>query len=240
MVFFNGVDFSKDRVGALSKIGSIIESPRFYPHLTGIENLRYLDYIFKRGEKRIHDVLDLAGLPTVKHKKVKAYSSGMKQRLAIAMSILHDPDLLILDEPLNSLDPQGIFDIRELLKKLNSNGKTILISSHILSEIEKTCTHVGILEAGSLLYQGSMAELMTHMENSVLFQLDDLETAHILCQSNNIKSTIMPENKLLVKLGQEIVLSSVIELFTQSTIKIKGVEQPDNNLESVFLKLTTL
>jgi len=145
----------------LYRIGNLIESPSFYSHLTAYENLKYLDIVFHRGEDRITEVLSLVDLNGARDKKAKKFSSGMKQRLGIALALFHNPDILILDEPLNGLDPEGIHDMRKLIVRLHNEGKTILLSSHILSEIEKVCTHIGILDDGLLIYQGSIHSLKT-------------------------------------------------------------------------------
>ncbi|RYF94725.1 MAG: ATP-binding cassette domain-containing protein, partial [Chitinophagaceae bacterium] len=138
-----GKDFGKNRLEVLRRIGSLIEQPSLYMHLTGKENLEVFRLSYQCNKKRIGEVLELVGLQKAAHKKAKAYSLGMKQRLAIAISLLHEPELLILDEPTNGLDPTGIIETRELIRKLNKeSGKTIIVSSHMLAEVEKMATHV--------------------------------------------------------------------------------------------------
>lgn len=130
--------FENNRIEILKKIGSLIEAPSFYSHLTAIENLRILQRVFQCSKSRIYEVLDIVGLSSVSKKKTINFSFGMKQRLGIAIALLHSPELLILDEPTNGLDPNGIIEIRELLIKLQKeNNITILVSSHLLSEVEK-------------------------------------------------------------------------------------------------------
>jgi ABC-2 type transport system ATP-binding protein len=158
-VYYRGKEFNFNRIDILSGIGKLIESPGYYESLTGYENLKYYDFIFRLGEKRIKEVLALVGLENTGNKKVKHYSTGMKQRLGIAKAIFHKPDLLILDEPFNGLDPEGIYQMRELMKQIKKEGKTIFFSSHILSDIEKICTHLGILDKGKLVFQGEITEL---------------------------------------------------------------------------------
>jgi ABC-2 type transport system ATP-binding protein len=159
-VYCFGKEFNSNRTEILSKVGKIVESPCYYANLTGYENLKYYDFVFRKGEKRIKEVLALVGLENTTKKKVKHYSGGMKQRLGIALAIFHDPDFLILDEPFNGLDPEGIYQMRELMKQLNHDGKTFLFSSHILSDVEKICTHLGVLDKGRLLYHGEMTKLI--------------------------------------------------------------------------------
>jgi ABC-2 type transport system ATP-binding protein len=158
-VYYWGKEFNSNRNEILFKIGKLIESPNYYAGLTGYENLKCYDFIFHLGEKRIREVLELVGLGSSGNKKVKYYSTGMKQRLGIAKAIFHEPDFLILDEPFNGLDPEGIYQMRELIKHLKEAGKTIFFSSHILSDVEKICTHLGILDNGKLLFQGETQEL---------------------------------------------------------------------------------
>lgn len=172
-IFYNGKEFHKNRTELLSRIGNLVEKPSLYNHLTCAEQLQYLDYIYKKGNQRIDETLDMVGLLKDKDKKIKQLSTGMKQRLGIGMAIFHNPEILILDEPINGLDPYGVHDVRELILKLHRDGKTIFISSHILSEMEKICTHIGIINEGRLLFQGEMSELRQKAQNN------DLETVYM-------------------------------------------------------------
>lgn len=142
------------------KIGSLVESPALYLHLSGYNNLKYIAKLRNVPESRIAEVLDMVDLQRDAKRKVKQYSLGMKQRLAIAMALLDEPELLLLDEPVNGLDPNGIQEIRRLLVKLNKEkGITIFVSSHLLAEIERMCTHLGIISKGKLRFEGTMEEL---------------------------------------------------------------------------------
>ncbi|HEY8389074.1 MAG TPA: ATP-binding cassette domain-containing protein [Parasegetibacter sp.] len=146
------------------RIGSLIEQPALYLHLSGINNLRYIAKLRGFPESKIPPVLELVGLAKDSKRKVRQYSLGMKQRLAIAMTLLSEPDLLLLDEPVNGLDPSGIQEIRQLLVRLNKErGVTIFISSHLLSEIEKMCTHIGIIHKGKLRYEGEMRAIASQL-----------------------------------------------------------------------------
>jgi ABC-2 type transport system ATP-binding protein len=146
--------------GVFENIGSLVESPALYLHLSGYNNLKYIAKLRNIPESRIAEVLELVELTKDAKRKAKQYSLGMKQRLAIAMALLSEPQLLLLDEPVNGLDPNGIQDIRKLLVKLNrEKGVTIFVSSHLLAEIEKMCTHVGIINNGKLQFEGNMQEL---------------------------------------------------------------------------------
>lgn len=145
---------------ALKKVGAIIERPNFYPYMTALQNLKLVCKIKEVPEKRIQEKLELVGLWPRRNSKFRTYSLGMKQRLAIASALLNDPEILILDEPTNGLDPQGIHQIREIIKRIASQGTTILLASHLLDEVEKVCTHVVILRKGEKLYSGRVDEMM--------------------------------------------------------------------------------
>jgi ABC-type multidrug transport system ATPase subunit len=141
------------------KVGAILETPVFYPYLSAVQNLQIVAKIKGKGEDNIHNVLGKVGLLERKDSKFKTFSLGMKQRLSIASALLADPEVLVLDEPTNGLDPQGIAEIRELIKDIAREGKTILLASHLLDEVQKVCTHFAVLRKGTLLYSGSVAEV---------------------------------------------------------------------------------
>src|SRR5688572_20526657 len=152
-----GQHLHSDRINILKKIGSLIEVPSLYSHLTAKENLEIYRPIYGASKARVEEVLRIVGLADTNNKTAKRFSLGMKQRLAIALALLPNPELLILDEPSNGLDPGGIIELRQLIKKLNKDhGMTIIISSHLLGEVEKMVTHVGIIFKGKMLFQGSL------------------------------------------------------------------------------------
>src|SRR5436190_234998 len=179
-----GKPFKENRIEILKKIGSLIESPSLYGHLTARDNLRVLQAIYQCPKSRIDEVLAMVGLPNTGKKKAHQFSLGMKQRLSIAIALLHSPSLLILDEPTNGLDPNGIIEMRELLKRLNSEyGITILVSSHLLAEIEKLVTHVGIIHKGRMMFQGTLENLIDkqHETGLIAFETSDsAQTAQVL------------------------------------------------------------
>jgi ABC-type multidrug transport system ATPase subunit len=144
------------------RIGTLLETPNFYHYLSAVQNLRINAAIKGRGEGDIDRVLDIVNLAQRKHSRFSTYSLGMKQRLAIAACLLGDPEVLVFDEPTNGLDPVGIAEIRELIKKLNQQGKTIIMASHLLDEVEKVCTHVAILKKGHLLTSGDVNEILAN------------------------------------------------------------------------------
>ncbi|WP_370391443.1 ABC transporter ATP-binding protein [uncultured Winogradskyella sp.] len=146
---------------ALKQVGAIIERPNFYPYMTAEQNLKLVCKIKGVDHSKIDEKLEIVGLLDRKHHKFRTYSLGMKQRLAIASALLNDPEILILDEPTNGLDPQGIHQIRQIIKEIAANGTTILLASHLLDEVEKVCTHVVVLRKGEKLYSGRVDEMIS-------------------------------------------------------------------------------
>ena len=167
---------------ALHRVGSLIEGPAFHTHLSGLANLRRLDAADARSdastsERRIHEALDRVGLAPAAGKRFRAYSLGMKQRLAIAAALLAPRDLLVLDEPTNGLDPQGTREVRHLVSSLAADGITVLISSHLLAEIQQICSHIGVMRAGKLVAQGSIDELRSTQAAQLVVHTPDTEQA---------------------------------------------------------------
>jgi ABC-2 type transport system ATP-binding protein len=231
-----GKSFEKNRVETLRKIGSMIESPSLYGHLTAIENLKILQKVYRCPARRIEETLELVGLAQTKNKKASQFSLGMKQRLGIASALLHNPSLLILDEPTNGLDPNGILEIRELLQNLNQNhGITILISSHLLSEIEKLVTHVGIINRGNLLFQGTLAELVGKQWQSsfIIFETsDDLKSSQII-NSFGVTSRI-EGGKISTPILERETIAQINRKLVQSGVEVYQVSRIENDLERIF------
>lgn len=238
-VFYEEEEFNNNQIKRLGKIGSLIEAPCFYQELTAYENLKYLDIIFKCGENRISEVLNLVGLNEARDKKVKRFSTGMKQRLGISMAIFHDPDILILDEPLNGLDPHGIHDIRELILELSRQGKTVFLSSHLLAELEKICTHFGILDQGVLVYQGRKDDLFLDLDKEVIVEVNNPEKALLLCEQQSFKVVSILGNILIIKLCDNKEHSSLLQAFISNNIEVYSIESQALDLETVFLTLTS-
>ncbi len=159
----------------LAMIGSLIESPGFYPYLSGRENLRVVAELASVSQKRVEEVLDMVELSTRAGRKFGTYSTGMKQRLGVAAAILKDPDLLILDEPTNGLDPQGMAEMRKLIKDIGQGDRTVLLSSHLLGEVEQICDRVGVISNGKLVTQSTVQELLG--EEGVLVRAQPIEQA---------------------------------------------------------------
>lgn len=235
-IFIQNKSLKHNRTEILSSTGNLIESPCFYTKLTVFENLKYLDIIYGKGNKRIDEVLELVDLQKEKKKKANALSMGMKQRLGIAMAIFHDPELLILDEPLNGLDPQGIFEMRKLFQKLNEQGKTIFLSSHILSELEKTATHIGIIEGGKMVFQGTKNELLSQVEKNVVLKVSNGEKATSLLQETFSVSQNEP-GKISVKTSDDKEFNTVLTTMISNDIEIYDIESQSANLEQIFINL---
>ncbi|HWY11710.1 MAG TPA: ATP-binding cassette domain-containing protein [Bacteroidia bacterium] len=221
-----------------TRIGSLVESPALYLHLSGINNLKYIAKLRNIPENKIHEFLELVDLTNDGKRKVKGYSLGMKQRLAIAMALMSEPELLLLDEPVNGLDPNGILEIRKLLIKLNQEkGVSIFVSSHLLSEIEKMCTHVGIINHGKLKFEGTMKEL-AEKASVCKIQLTLKNAANWFEKlKNEYKATIENENQIILELNNR----ESIPGFTKSLIE-KGAELYEikilGGLEESFMTIT--
>ncbi|QXU49054.1 ATP-binding cassette domain-containing protein [Chryseobacterium sp. D764] len=235
-IFIQNKSLQQNRTEILASTGNLIESPCFYTKLTVFENLKYLDIIYGKGNKRIDEVLELVDLHNEKKKKATALSMGMKQRLGIAMAIFHDPKLLILDEPLNGLDPQGIFEMRKLFQHLNEQGKTIFLSSHILSELEKTATHIGIIEGGQIIFQGTKNELLSKVEKEVALKVNPVEKALSLLQ-DTYSATLNNMNKISVKINDDKKFNGLLTMLIQNGIEIYDIESQSTNLEQIFINL---
>jgi ABC-2 type transport system ATP-binding protein len=235
-----GRHFQPNRIEILRRIGSLIEQPSLYLHLTGKENLEVFRLTYQCDKKRIDEVLQLVQLQQAAHKKVKSYSLGMKQRLAIAIALLHDPEVLILDEPTNGLDPNGIIETRELIKQLNREwGKTILVSSHLLAEVEKMATHVGIIHKGKLLFQGSLPQLqqLKSKQSAVEIEVNDAARAQqVLQEQFPVKQ--VNGTRLLVNYESRERSALLNKLLVQQGVDVYQMAVTQNDLENLFIQIT--
>ncbi len=234
-----GNPFNENRVGVLQKIGSLIESPSLYGHLTATENLAVLQKIYQCPMERIATVLQLVGLQNTGNKKVGKFSLGMKQRLSIAIALLHSPSLLILDEPSNGLDPNGIVEMRELLIRLNKEeGITIIISSHLLSEIEKLVTHVGIINKGKMMFQGTMNELKEKQQQSlsVILETNDTNLACKIISEHALTYALKDEQIILPALPKDTI-ALLNKALVNRNVEVYGISIIKNDLENIFMDL---
>ncbi len=238
IISFFGQPFNENRIGVLRKVGSLIESPSLYGHLTATENLSLLQKIYQCPKTRIQEVLNLVGLPDTGNKKASQFSLGMKQRLSIAVALLHSPALLILDEPTNGLDPNGIIDMRELLKKLNrDHGITIVISSHLLPEIEKLVTHVGIINKGKMMFQGTLSELkQKEQQSSVVIDTSDEAKAMQIIGNNGMAPEIR-NGKITLPIMAKERIASVNRQLVNDGIEVYEMSIIKNDLEAIFMDL---
>lgn len=235
-----GRHLQDNRINILSKIGSLIEQPSLYEHLSGFDNLEITRRIRKVNRNRIDKVLELVDLKTASGKKVKEYSLGMKQRLGLAIALLSEPELLILDEPVNGLDPSGIIEIRELLLKLNKeNGITILLSSHLLSEIEKIVTHLGVLSKGKLVFQGTYNALKELQNKSATIHIetsDNQKTFDVI--SSKFKEPSIINSHIIVQYQDKEQIAAICKLLVDSNINIYKMQLQNVDLEYTFLEIT--
>ena len=231
-------DLKSGRLNILKKVGSLVENPSYYPHLTAYENLEAIRKILGVPKARIEEVLDIVRLADAANKKVKNFSLGMKQRLGIAASLLHHPDLLILDEPTNGLDPSGIIEIRELIKRLPAEyGMTIFISSHLLSEIEQIATTVGIISKGKLIFQDSIEVLRKMAQQRILLKASDSERAWRTLLSKGMKADFKDGFVSLANASDETVADAV-RILVENGFSIYRVEEEKSSLEDIFLQMT--
>lgn len=228
----------KKRIEILKSVGSLVENPSYYPHLTAFENLEALRKILGVPRHRIDEVLEIVRLSNVANKKVKRFSLGMKQRLGIAASLLHNPELLILDEPTNGLDPSGIIEIRELIKNLPSEyGMTVLISSHLLSEIDQIATTVGILTKGELIFQDSIEAMRMYANQKVSFTVSESKEAWKLLLSYGIKAELT-QDKLLLNNGSNENVAEAVRVLVHDGHSVYRIQEEKKSLEEIFLQMT--
>jgi len=236
-----GKNLARDRIETLRRVGSMIESPSIYSHLTAAENLLVLQKIYQCPKTRIPEVLDLVGLAATGSKKAGEFSLGMKQRLAIAIALLADPQLLILDEPTNGLDPNGIIEVRELLRTLNqARGITILISSHLLSEIERLVSHVGIISKGTVLFQGTLEELKEQQQRSTHVRLetgDPGKTAALL-DGWGVEAEVIDGQFTLPAMTRERIARLNRDLISAG-VDVYGIRAVESDLERIFIDMVS-
>ncbi|WP_304125805.1 ATP-binding cassette domain-containing protein [Methanosphaera cuniculi] len=220
------------------KIGTLIEYPGFYENLTGLENLRYFQEIQTKSDKnQLEKILKIVGLHESKDKQVKKYSMGMKQRLAIATAIINTPDLLILDEPINGLDPKGIIDMRMFLKSLSKEyGMTILISSHILSEIEQIADRIGIINHGEIIEEIKIEDIKEKLYKYTKIQVDQIEKAQEILNINENQKIEIKNNTIYVEEKNEV--PTIIHNLTLHGINIYSAIPVIENLEEYFINKT--
>ena len=233
-----GLDARSHLPHLLLRTGAVMEAPAFYPHLSGRANLRIFA-ILSGGisRRRLDEMLDLVGLLARAGSKVHTYSLGMKQRLALAAALLHDPQLVILDEPTNGLDPAGMREVRQLIRNLGEMGKTVFVSSHLLHEVEQTCTHVGILKQGRLLAQQPVSELLRQGQALELEVTDGEAAARVLAGLDWVTAVTRQDNRLVVQAPLQRAVD-ISRTLAEHSIYIAELRPRENTLEQFFLEVT--
>jgi ABC-2 type transport system ATP-binding protein len=232
-----GADCRRDLHTVIQRVGSIVEAPALFPNFSGRRNLRLLAAMDGIARRRVDDVLEEVGLAGRARDRVKNYSLGMKQRLGIAAALLKNPDVLILDEPANGLDPAGIKEVRELLRSLGKEGRTVFVSSHILSEVQQTCDRVAILSRGRLITAGSVEEVLAGGRvKGLLVRVAEPERAVSVLAADGIDSTV-ENDRLVINLGIEEG-ARVTEVLARAGIYLSELRAQEVDLETVFLELT--
>jgi ABC-2 type transport system ATP-binding protein len=224
---------------ALKKVGAIIERPNFYPYMTAYDNLKLVCKIKGAPLHKIDEKLELVGLLERKDSKFRTFSLGMKQRLAIASALLNDPEILILDEPTNGLDPQGIRQIRDIIKHIASLGTTILLASHLLDEVEKVCSHVVVLQRGVVLYTGTVSGMIS---NEGFFELqadDNMALKNLLQQHPAVDKIEDAEDRLMVYIKQPLEAGELNRYLFSNGICLNHLVKRKHSLEEQFLQLTS-
>ncbi|MEC4049876.1 ATP-binding cassette domain-containing protein [Flavobacterium sp. SUN046] len=223
---------------ALKRVGAIIERPNFYPYMTAKENLELVCKIKGINYSKVQEKLEVVGLEDRKDSKFSTFSLGMKQRLAIASALLNDPEILILDEPTNGLDPQGIHQIRDIIRLIALQGTTILLASHLLDEVEKVCSHVLVLRKGEILYSGTVEGMS---DKGFFFELkaeDNKAVYSALLDHPKVEKCILEEDKVIVFVHNHFTAAELNRFLFEKNICLSHLIQRKNSLEEQFLELT--
>lgn len=224
----------------LSRVGALIEAPALYKGLSGADNLKVFTKLRGLGADRIPEVLEIVDLSDRRNDKVANYSLGMKQRLAIAISLLGDPDLLVLDEPTNGLDPAGIIEVRELLRELGRSGKTVFVSSHLLSEVERLAENVVLVNDGKLVFSGLLVELLSHADQTIRVRTERHEDLTVLCELLKGEGwAVENERDAVVIDGSDRSSADVDRLAHEHGIVLCELRMETETLEEIFIKLTS-
>jgi len=238
-VFLFDQDVSQNALPVLARTGAMVETPTVYPHLSGKENVDIIRILRNLPRERTTEVLQRVGLWNDAKRPAGQYSTGMKQRLSLAVALLGNPDLLILDEPMNGLDPSGIIEIREFLRKINEqSGTTILLSSHILGEIEKLSTHIGIIDRGHLKFQGTMGDLHELLQVSRIISIrtnDSAKAIGILKDQYGIPEANGACLQLMIRDDAEI--AAAVKILVANGIDVYQISDHQSGLEELFIKV---
>lgn len=226
---------------ALKKVGAIIERPNFYPYMTAVQNLSLICKIKDISTEKIDEKLKIVNLYERRNSKFSTFSLGMKQRMAIASALLNDPEILILDEPTNGLDPQGIHEIRQIIQEITKNGTTILLASHLLDEVEKVCSHVVVIREGIKLYSGRVDEMTA---SKGLFELktanDKIKLLTLLEQHHSVGAVKEEGEFIIAYLTEEMEATEINTFLFKNGITVSHLVKRKPSLEQQFLDLTNI
>lgn len=238
-VFLFGKDVNTHRIESLKKIGALVEQPAIYGHLSGKQNLYNRCILLGIPRSKAIEMLQLVGLGDAADKKAGKYSMGMKQRLGIALALVSDPELLLLDEPTNGLDPNGIIEIRNLMIELTSkHQKTILVSSHLLAEVERIATHVGIINKGKLLFQGTIFELQSLNAPKLQIQVTPLQKAIEILSTAGYQVTAKEQDTIELPFTTSSDSGAVNSLLVRNGCMVSSIHKVKKDLEHLFLDIT--
>jgi len=233
-----GLGMHRDRLTILRRIGALVETPSLYGHLTADENLRIQAMAHGVDARRRMEVLELVALQQALGKKVRHFSLGMKQRLGVAMALLHRPELLVLDEPSNGLDPEGIQDLRRLLKRLAADqGLTVFLSSHILAELEQTATKVAVITGGSLRYHGTIEALRASQGGRLRISVDRVDDARALLRQQGHEVAVEGADTLVAGTSDRERSARITAALVGGGIKVYQAVLEQPNLEEAFLEI---
>lgn len=234
-----GSDSQHELASVIARVGAVVETPAMFPTMTARRNLELLGRLYGTSRTKVDEVLEIAGLRDRDRDQVKNYSLGMRQRLGIAAALLKDPDLLILDEPANGLDPAGIREVRQMLRRLGDEGRTVFLSSHILSEVQHTCDHVAILARGRCVASGPVIDVLSQgRSTSMLVRVGEVERALLVLNDAGLPTTSISDGSLRTEIAPAQG-SLVAEALARHGLYPSELRPEEVDLESVFLELTT-
>jgi ABC-2 type transport system ATP-binding protein len=231
--------FTSSRQEILSRVGALVEMPSLYPHLTGLENLEVTRRILNTPVEALPRTLAMVGLDKDANRLVRTYSLGMRQRLGLAMALFHQPSLLILDEPTNGLDPAGIHEMRELIRRLPQEyGITVFLSSHLLSEVEQMATHIGIINQGMLAFQGRLEDLQAQRAPMLMLGVDRPQIALDLLKQEGWNARARDDAQILVQVNGNSDVAMINALLVNHKLNVFSLRVDQLSLEDIFLRLT--
>ncbi|MCQ6264845.1 ABC transporter ATP-binding protein [Fictibacillus sp. WQ 8-8] len=240
-ILVNGLDIRKNYEKAMEQIGAIVENPQMYDYLTGYKNLmQYARIMPGVTKERIDEVVKLVEMEYAIHKKVKAYSLGMRQRLGVAQALLHNPSLLILDEPTNGLDPQGMHDLRNYLRALADQGTSVIVSSHILAEMELMCDRVAVIQHGKLVRIDNVTNVTDQADATVHFKVDGdlLKAKEVLGEQLPDIPVVVEGNELVLQIQQPDAIGDINKRLVMAGLMVYGIQLKKKTLEERFLEMT--